>query len=365
MKNANVLIEEGKITDVDTQLKRDLSLDLMRFIGILVVILAHSHPPGWLFQLRNFGTPLLVAASALTYSKIYNHREIIVKPFYFKRLSKLVIPTWIFLSLLFLSNYVFNYSPRYQFSLSNVLQCFLLSGGKVPYLFIFKLYIFLALITPLVLYAKKSIPNLSKYYFIVLASYCFYELVKFLASYYVDGKLLLQLNSNIFGLLAFSIVYLYCLRLNEFNHRAILAISFLLFLVFAAIFSWKFFETGQFIQTQTDKHPPGIYYLSYALFCLNLVYLACALFLRKILPMKIVSWVSSNSLWVYLWHLMAIEVYYSFNVKFSDQLLGSMVMLTFIFSFGICFTLLQKKIVEIFLINSQYKALIHIGGYLK
>jgi len=56
--------------------ERDTSLDLMRFLGVLVLMLAHAEPPGWLFQLRNFGTPLLIVASAATYAVIYRDKTL-------------------------------------------------------------------------------------------------------------------------------------------------------------------------------------------------------------------------------------------------------------------------------------------------
>ena len=86
---------------VTTPSTRDTSLDVMRLIGLLMIILAHVDPPEWLRQLRNFGTPLLIVASAATYAVIYDRRAIDVPSFYQKRLTRLVIQLWSFLSIFF------------------------------------------------------------------------------------------------------------------------------------------------------------------------------------------------------------------------------------------------------------------------
>lgn len=67
---------------------RNIKLDLIRFSGVLIIMIAHSNPPSWLFQLRNFGTPLLILGSAVTYSFIYRNRAINKKEFLKKKIEK-------------------------------------------------------------------------------------------------------------------------------------------------------------------------------------------------------------------------------------------------------------------------------------
>ena len=59
--------------------ERNFNYDLMRLMGLLIIMVAHSSPPDWLFQLRNFGTPLLIVGSALTYAMIYENRKIHIR----------------------------------------------------------------------------------------------------------------------------------------------------------------------------------------------------------------------------------------------------------------------------------------------
>ena len=77
---------------------RDRRVDILRFIGLAMIILAHVSPPPFLFQLRNFDVPLMVLLSAISYGLSYKPTE--TYPMYFwKRIKRLVFPVWLFLTL--------------------------------------------------------------------------------------------------------------------------------------------------------------------------------------------------------------------------------------------------------------------------
>lgn len=48
--------------------ERDESIDLLRFVGLSLIILAHVSPPEVLFNLRCFDVPLMLFVSGLTYA---------------------------------------------------------------------------------------------------------------------------------------------------------------------------------------------------------------------------------------------------------------------------------------------------------
>ena len=72
--------------------------DFLRFLGVLIIIYSHTGLLDFIFQLRNFGTPLLIFASGLTVSYIYSNRKLVFKYFIFRRMERLFYPAWIFLS---------------------------------------------------------------------------------------------------------------------------------------------------------------------------------------------------------------------------------------------------------------------------
>jgi len=94
---------------------RNINLDLMRFLGVLIIMVAHASPPGWIYQLRNFGTPLLIVASALTYRVVYSNRTLITGSFLKKRLTKLILPAWIFLIFGFCMAYLISFAAQIDY----------------------------------------------------------------------------------------------------------------------------------------------------------------------------------------------------------------------------------------------------------
>jgi len=74
-------------------------VDLLRFIGISMFFLAHIGPPAALFQLRSFDVPLMIFVSGLSYSG----RQVVgYASFVRKRLGRLLIPLYFFLTVYFL-----------------------------------------------------------------------------------------------------------------------------------------------------------------------------------------------------------------------------------------------------------------------
>jgi peptidoglycan/LPS O-acetylase OafA/YrhL len=341
---------------------RDTSLDLLRFIGVLFIMIAHSQPPAWLFQLRNFGTPLLIVASALTVSKIYRNKELAIKAFYKKRLLKLTVPAWIFLTLYFTVLYVvylflsngegFPYSPK------AIVKSYIFGDGGVIYLWILKVYLFIALITPFALRIKSSNRNikLSAYFILLLAGYFIYEVLVTLNHLFVPVHISKSVDGHIFTLLAYTLLFLYGMRMDELKKKRILMIavfSLIPFLAIVAIVLYNYIKLDVFYGTQTDKYPPRIYYLSYAFCCLNIMYILCTQVLVKVVPAQLITWLASNSLWVYLWHILGIDIADLVLGSTNMELLPSLVKASFILMFGITLTLLQNYLVQRYLKNSQ------------
>ncbi|MDY7013155.1 MAG: hypothetical protein SVX43_06045 [Cyanobacteriota bacterium] len=52
-----------KNTEDMPKAKRDIRLDVLKTIGIILIILAHTNPPIWIHQIRNFDVPLMVLLS--------------------------------------------------------------------------------------------------------------------------------------------------------------------------------------------------------------------------------------------------------------------------------------------------------------
>lgn len=335
---------------------RNLNLDAMRLLGILIIMIAHSSPPGWLFQLRNFGTPLLIVSSALTYSLIFSRKKININKFYKKRLIRLIFPAWLFLGFFFISSYALTkpFGIAYPFSSNEIFSSFLFMDG-IGFVWILKIYIILALITPLALYLNHNIKNNSTYFTGLVLAYVTYEILVHVLSLSISGYLETVLNDIVFIAIAYSIVFFYGFRLSTLTNKSLLIVISVTFFIFSFLVYLKYIQTGGFVRTQAFKYPPTIYYLSYAFLATNIVYLIFkSLVISNNTVSKYITWLSSNSLWIYLWHIMGVYLWdYIIGNPKGDFLLFSLKTL-FLLTFGIIITLMQKKIVNNFLPKENY-----------
>ena len=77
-------------------------INFLKTIALLCIILAHVNPPTIVFQIRNFDVVLMMLISSylgLISKKNYNYFSYILS-----RIKRLIIPTWIFLTIFFIIN---------------------------------------------------------------------------------------------------------------------------------------------------------------------------------------------------------------------------------------------------------------------
>ncbi len=137
------------------------------------------------------------------------------------------------------------------------------------------------------------------------------------------------------------------MRLANLSNRQIAIISIISFVFYLVLAVWKFTEAGHFVSTQSFKYPPRYYYLFYAFFALNAVYLWCRnikSFRHRI--QEIIVWISSSSLWIYLWHILGVFLWRYTIGNPNGSLLGFAAKTTFILGFGVAMTLAQQAIVR-------------------
>lgn len=334
---------------------RNLNYDLMRLLGLLVIMIAHSSPPGWLFQLRNFGTPLLVIGSALTYSLIFKGRSIDVGVFYSKRLTRLVLPVWVFVTFFFLLVYVASIyiGVGYPFSLYEIVGTYTLVEG-IGFVWVFKIYIALALLTPFVIYFDRLVKSNLFYFSVLVAAYVLYEVLVSQLTPLLSGSAALVFDKVVFILIPYAILYFYGFRLAQLKAGHVALISFASLILFCFMLVSKFVEFGFFVSTQSYKYPPTIYYLSYAFFAVNIIYLIVSRFSISGGVGRLIVWLSANSLWVYLWHIMAFYVWSYFFPDPDGAFVAFLFKMIFLLGFGVVCAVVQNKVVANIFTNNVY-----------
>ncbi|WP_298824991.1 acyltransferase [uncultured Piscinibacter sp.] len=288
--------------------ERNLSIDVLRVIGGLVVMSAHVKLPPWLFQLRNFGAPMLVVVSALAMQVVHGRQPMDAVAFLRRRLPKLTLQPWAFLAIFFVCAEVAALvaGRSFPFSRQDVLDSFTFSGG-IGYLWIFRVYILVALITPPMLHLYGAAPSQRAYLAGVAIVYAVGELMRVALHAGSEGAYWLEtMDDTVFTPLPYVLLFAYGLALPRMNDGEVRAVALGSTVVFAVLALAQFVATGAFVPTQAQKYPPTAYYLSYAFACIHLVYLALRDVNVSPRAAPAIVWLSSHMLWIYLWHVLAL-----------------------------------------------------------
>ena len=80
---------------------RNVTIDILRIIGLFLVIAAHCEFPEWFYELREFDVVTLVAVSGMSFYASSGRSNESYGNYVKKRFLRLVLPVWEFLVLFF------------------------------------------------------------------------------------------------------------------------------------------------------------------------------------------------------------------------------------------------------------------------
>ena len=95
----------------------------------------------------------------------------------------------------------------------------------------------------------------------------------------------------------------------KMKKRTILVIALVSFIVFISLAVYYRSIFGSFQSVQIAKYPPRIYYLSYGIGCSFALLILCEKKKLEIYDNKVIRFISAHSLWIYLWHIMILDIY--------------------------------------------------------
>ena len=158
---------------------RNLTYDLLKVIGIFCIILAHTIPKQqvFLYQLRSFDVPLMVIVSGALFWQTSKNKEYKLFDYLRKRCFRLLLPTWMFLILFFISSYfiaIFR-GVSYSFTLKQIFYSFALLIGGIGYVWIIRVFLLIAIIAPILLNLYRTSKNIAFFLIIIVAIYIGYE----------------------------------------------------------------------------------------------------------------------------------------------------------------------------------------------
>lgn len=279
---------------------RDISVDFFRFVGISCIILAHCGTPWYLFELRNFDVPFMVFISGYCAIK-YSSKSKKFRGYVTDRFVRLVIPTWIFLTVYVIARISFGTPLSHE----DILNSFLMTGGPIG-VWIIRIFFFMSIITPAVIRFTNNKQGVLTLFVLLLINEI---IIKWSPS--LPSGLMLSIVSILF---VYNFAYACALFAGSvwqnFKKKEQLFCISVFLVAFLSHLFYLFAKNGAIILTQAYKNPPALYYLSYALFVSFLLFLLKDLPLVKVVSKnKCITFIGSHTLWIYLWHWAYLAAY--------------------------------------------------------
>lgn len=281
---------------VSTEKPRNVTIDLLKFIALVGLVIDHVTSNTLLLQLRSFDVNLLVLLSAILMSGKIINRPLV--DFYKKRLSRLLLPTWVFLCIYFVINSIFHFQ---NLSIKDIVKTFLLLNTPVGYVWIVYVYVICALLIPVIQKINLKSPN-GKYAFVLLI--CMYAiLVRLSNNYYYR---IIVLYPIIYGLIM--IIGMNWNNFTNIQKKIAIVFNILIYITFAVYYK---INTGHYLLTGDFKYPPRLYYLAYSLGIAFLLYeIIKRLQVKNRYVNSVCLFYASFSLWFYLWHILVLQIVY-------------------------------------------------------
>lgn len=253
---------------MDERRERDYTLDYLRALGTILVIFAHITTPTGILEIRTFDVTMLVFVSGASYALSAKEKQMLHTQEYleyvFSRFKRLIVPTWIFLTLYFILFHLLNLCgiTDVHFTLKDYIGSYLLVSG-IGFVWVIRVYFLMAVIAPILLIAIRKMKETTFYMSLILAAGLQSILVEFLKV--ENGTLWKMVELIVPYMLGYGIVYALGMKyaLSKKNVVEKLIVFGMIFFGYAIVM--------QFPSVNALKYPPHIYYLAYGLFVTHLI----------------------------------------------------------------------------------------------
>ena len=305
---------------------RDESLDILRSIAFIGLIIAHVNPPVFLMQLRNFDVPMMVFISGVAFAMSPGRKKCYIH-YVMKRFVRIILPTWLFLFVYYFI--VENKSIIFTFSSFTLLTWW--------YVWIMRVFFVISLFAPLVYFIVNKV-SLKTYIVVFCFLLLLYEFFEIVLDHRINSSLYTFAIMNFPYILVFSVGVV----ISRLNSRAIVSFAIISFVLYATIAFYLIVENGNYVLTDEQKYPPRLYYLSYAFvgiffFWINrkrIMKLSSRLYLKSFL-----QFVGAHTMWIYFWHIIFLEQIHIFQDKWILRFF-------FVFMSSTCIAYLQHIMIK-------------------
>jgi len=293
-------------------------------------------------MLRSFDVPLMVIISSLlaSYSinKYKNDRKSIYQ-YYISRFKRLVFPTWLFLIFYFIFRILLT---KKIMNIKYYLATFLLTRYGLGFVWIILIYLYSAFLIPV----YRKIGYKSKSIIVILSIYIVYELLYFFGI----GTANKIIDTTFFYIVPYGLLTFVGYNFEKNSNKTKITLVLINFILFFLLVYYYYFKTGSLQLVQIAKYPPRIYYLSYGLLCSIILIFVCSKYNFKIYNNKIIRYISKHSMWIYLWHILILDIYIYLSLPELWY-----IKLFFVYIIAIIVVIIINKIIDIIEEKHKFK----------
>lgn len=288
--------------------EREYVIDYLRGFSVIVMILTHTtayfpqdNIANFIWNWSHFAVPIFVFCSAYLFFKKQD-RPLSFKSYLAKRLTRLLIPYYIFLPFFFLSLFVFTpniLTTKYIFN-----SLFLLGGVDINWLVL--LFLYFALILPVlqIMYKKTKII----FHLLFIISFLSTLFLLFTTPP-INYKLYLWIPWSFIIYVTF-----FFNHLQKKNKAFIFPIIFFTFYTISFLILQSIHHSTVLIR---NKYPPNMFYLSYSLTILFLLFSAVKKIPKNSFIAGILNYFSFYSYTIYFLHYLVLTVLAVFIKRLS------------------------------------------------
>ena len=296
---------------------RDTNIDILRGIGMLLIILAHVEFNFYVHTIRCFDVPLMVFVSGLSYA---NRKAQYDFSSFCKRGFRLLFPLYIFLIFYLVIYFTLrkvnvDLGPTKQ----EVFDTFLLKKG-FGYIWIIRTFLIIAIISPFLISISNKIKSFSKltlYLFFYLSLFIILSTIKNINNIQVIEKIYTNFIIVPFG---YSVLFILGLQMSKINNKDILKLIAGFTLIFIFYTLYLGYTTNIYFDINYYKYPLKPYFIIYGALCSLILYFYKQSIVRFISFNKNLEktflYISVNSIWIYLWHIVFIQLSVGINPFF-------------------------------------------------
>ena len=286
--------------------QRDSSIDLLRFIGLTMIILAHiglSRSTSLLFQLRSFDVPLMVFTSGLAFS---GRNVGSYFPFIGKRTLRLIVPVYIFVAAYILLNPILSDCGLVEcYTSEKIWGTFMLRlNPSIGYVWIIRVFLIVMLVTPLLIKLDKVIKSDWLCLGAIAAVLTAQQLLVDWLNPMKPGWFIKDWVLYIFG---YSSVFMWGLRARKASVPASCAALVILASVLFVCGYGMYSEHGTVMKLQATKYPPQLYFLVWGMLISGILWFTRKWWTR-VLDNRLFTFIGQNTIWIYLWHIPFVNI---------------------------------------------------------